>query len=211
MQFSPDVILDIRRSASFCTDDDVAGFRRFWSADRSFPISIAYPSHLGDPFYDGNRLSNLLLDFGGAHGSLSVTKSDLAIRARHGDQIAAQVVSGGRTVEWLVRQEFEMRQSRNVLDEIRAHRFRIRTGRRDLVRLGSGDALVPQLEWDVGSHSRAGVFFAVGNQVWDIGRDVADLSEADFLAVVASFRWLNDEYFQQIPVQEHVFSSRTER
>ena len=200
------------RQWRYYVDDDRSlptGWRRFWSADVHFPITIGCPPG-SSPYYNRDRMHKdphlLLLE---TNAGFTVTRQ----YPIHADPVSfvktwvetwlntRRQLSDPRWSSELDRAGYKDAYKYRIIDRgselaiVGAHGYAFKapcvifTKRSGLFGTGSGEVTE---EWVF--FSRRGI-----DEVWAIIRDAREIDEDDFKVVLASFRWLNDEYFRSLP------------
>jgi hypothetical protein len=192
----------IKQDRCFSTEDSgIPGFKRFYSADRRFPVSIAFPED-GSYFYDFNRAQNLDVEFYPNIGSKSifvVSRLDLALLAEDYDQDARMVMTNQRDLAWFVERQSEMSKKTRGSPE----RYWIKTSDPDMAIVGSGEHRfkASRVVWRSPSGTTGErVFFAFASgELWGIGYEPSEsFGEREFRIILGSFRLLRDGFFDSL-------------
>ncbi len=174
-------------------EPSLSGWRRFYSTDRRFPVSVAYPDAVS-PFYDANRVADLHVEFG---DDFAIYRLDLA-RLADTNTWAAEVMQGSRSISSFVKADVESRQEINGPRE----RFWIRDRARDMATVGSGNHSfrASRVEWASGHGER--VYFDLPSRraLWSLSwMTESRYDRPAFQTFLASFRLLGDAFFDQMP------------
>jgi hypothetical protein len=202
-----DIKMNIRYRRCFIErEPSLPGYQRFFSADRQFPISVAYPDRLG-AFYDYNRSYDLAVEF---PDDLVIRRKDLRLLAQRDDRNAAEVVSGRRDATWYLREDMENRKhasrDRQFAGVFNVRQYQVKDRDRDLVAVGSPPTRVPRITWEtLDGNSGEWVFFLLRDMgLWMIIRMPGGLIHVEFQTVLASFRFLTEDFFLALPVQPEI-------
>lgn len=189
---------NIKYNGYFVEDErSLPGWRRFWSADIRFPITIACPPGSG-PYLNREDSQHLILE----------TESGFTVQRRY--PVHEDVVSfmENWAERWLD-QRRQLSDSPFASEADRApykdaYKYRIVDRGPDQAVVSDQAFRAPRIIFT----RRAGLFGASSgevvadwvffarraiNEVWAILRDARELDEDDFQAILASFRWLNDD------------------
>ena len=179
-------------------DPSLPGWRRFWPADPRFPITVTCPPG-SSPWYNFERSHHLVLE----------TDSGFTVQR----QSPIQQDLGSFMKQWAERRLDDRRRLGNspfASEQERApykesYKYHIVDRGGDMAVVGeAGYAFTaPRVVFTTRSRQIAAdwVFFARRgvDECWTILRGADKLIEEDFRQVLASFRWLNDEYFRSLP------------
>lgn len=199
--------MNIKHRRCFLQDDpDIRGYRRFFSADPRFPISVSCPQWLG-PYYDFNKAQYLKVGFSsGSDEVFTVAREDLAMSAAGGDRLAAAVVAGRSDLFDLLERSMAEKQQL-----YRRHGFGLNIGsykvtkkEAEFVPVGASGLRAPRAIWYTPSKQLGGewVFFQSRRPsvlwmiIWNADEDY---DESVFRQVLASFRWLDEAFFRSLP------------
>jgi hypothetical protein len=184
----------VHRGCVLREDPALPGFRRFFSADPRFPISIAYPAG-HEPFYDFNRPDDLAAEF---HDCFTLTCQDIRLDARSINLVR------------YVKEDFERRQrlmesanrfaGERLFSPGRLVKVYHKGNETVVVGSGLGAFRAPRLVWDTGEMS----FFPGPPRrscLWSVRRIFGEIGDADFATVLASLAWLPPEWFDRLPAR----------
>jgi hypothetical protein len=207
----------IRSWKAFWEPTVIPEFRRFYSADRRFPISVLYPERLSF-FYDLNRDMELNVEWhGDENGEFGIIREHLGASAQQGDELAQQVLLGKKDLSAFMQESF----ARNYAD-YRAIGEAGRTPRSKIgdriIGEGRSALHVKRLVWYTPNGDYAGewtsfiharfsgqpkIFVskvdprAQQPMLWFFQNSCLD--EETFTTILTSFQWLDEEFFRSLP------------
>lgn len=186
LSLDADQVRMVNDRACFYTDEP-DGRYRFWSADRLFPISIALFAR--SPFYDFNRIDNLLMNWGIPH-SIIISCEHLRIAARH-DPAAADFTFGDRDYRAFLK-------ARGV--DV--------TGSRTIGEQGQ-ELQVQEYSWktDSGERRQSLCWLRHDEEFWRVSWDPENYP---IEPLVSSWRWLGEEFFASLAISPRILESRNE-
>jgi hypothetical protein len=217
-QLSAEQKLEARTRRCFWDDDNIPGFKRFFSVDARFPISVAFPRE--DGFFDFNDDGDLHLQFGGNPIVMAITRLNLSVLAQRGGpfgNLSELVLEGRRTMLWFQQQGMELRKNApaefRTLLNVRDYTLKKRSW--NMATVGSGETRfkAPRLLF----HNRQGiegewVFFTQRPEdlfarrpsefvLWTIIRNAVfdyAIDSATWHKILSSWRWLNPDFATSI-------------
>jgi hypothetical protein len=214
-------IREIQSWRSFTEPTSIPGFKRFYSADRRFPISAVYPEEF-DFFYDFNREAYLHLDWTGrGDKGFGISREHLGMSAQRGDDQARLVLLGKKDLPIFIQESFAQRRAearaigiggstpKSKLEDAiigeGTHAFR---AKRLVWYTREGDY---EGEWSFFVRARlSGLWKTFVSKVdarvqqpmlWLFRNSVLD--QATFNTVLSSIRWLDEEFFRSLPTQPY--------
>jgi hypothetical protein len=184
LDLSDDQIVMINSNACFYTEEPDDS-RRFWSADRLFPISIAMFG--SRPFYDFGNLERLFLNWGDV---------DKTVRCRHlrifarGDPAAADFIWDGRDFNrFLKARDLQINGSRVIGEP--GSQFEVQT-----------------YSWRnyQGVHRQALCWLRNDEEFWEIDWN-PETVHID--PILNSWRWLDDDFYRKLAIEPRILDSRS--